>query len=165
MTFPAVDVDQAADGPHLVGMVEQVEAATKERPGEVLADAGYFSEDNVTTLQKRGMAVLIPPERVRHRTWRERSLPSAPPPEDASVAQWMSYRLKLPENRERYRKRQQAVGAGVRADQTSQRATTVSAAGVGQGGRGVATGLCGAQPAEAVPFRATAPTSKLRSWP
>jgi len=116
----AVDVDsqiivaaqlsnQAADGPHLVGMVEQVEAATKERPGEVLADAGYFSDDNVTTLQGRGMAVLIPPERVRHRAWRERSLPSAPPPEDASVAQWMSYRLTQPENRERYRKRQQSV--------------------------------------------------------
>ena len=74
----AVDVDsqiivaaqlsnQASDGPHLVGMVEQVEAVTKERPGEVLADAGYFSEDNVTTLQERGMAVLIPPDRVRHR--------------------------------------------------------------------------------------------------
>jgi hypothetical protein len=48
-------------------MVEQVEATTKEQPGEVLADAGYFSDDNVATLQERGMAVLIPPDRVRHR--------------------------------------------------------------------------------------------------
>ena len=48
----AVDVDsqiivaaqlsnQAADGPHLVEMVEQVEQATGRRPQEVLADAGY----------------------------------------------------------------------------------------------------------------------------
>ena len=116
----AVDVDsqiivaaqlsnQAADGPHLVGMVEQVEQATGERPVEVLADAGYFSEDNVTTLEERGMSVLIPPERVRHRQWRERCSPSSPPPDDASVCERMSYRLKLPKNRERYRKREQSV--------------------------------------------------------
>jgi transposase len=116
----AVDVDsqiivaaqlsnQAADGPHLVGMVGQVEEVTKKRPGEVLADAGYFSEDNVTTLEERGMSVLIPPERVRHRQWRERCTPPSPPPKDASVCEWMSYQLMSPENRERYRKREQSV--------------------------------------------------------
>lgn len=116
----AVDVDsqiivaaqlsnQAADAPHLVGMVEQVEQATGRRPQEVLADAGYFSEDNVTTLREQGMSVLIPPERVRHRQWRERCTPPSPPPKDASVSEWMSYRLKLPENKERYRKREQSV--------------------------------------------------------
>ena len=81
----------------------------KERPREVLADAGYFSDDNVTTLQERKIAVLIPPERVRHQERRECSLPSAPPSEGASVAEWMSYRLKLPENQQRYRKRDQSV--------------------------------------------------------
>ena len=116
----AVDVDsqiivaaqltnQAADGPHLVGMVEQVEQVTGSRPQEVLADAGYFSEDNVRTLEEQGMSVLIPPERVRHRQWRERCSPPSPPPKDASVSERMSYRLKLPENRERYRKREQSV--------------------------------------------------------
>jgi transposase len=116
----AVDVDtqiivaaqlsnQAADGPHLVEIVEQVRQATDRRPQEVLADAGYFSEHNVTTLQGQGISVLIPPERVRHRTWRERSSPSSPPPEDASVAQWMRYQLTLPENRERYRRREQSA--------------------------------------------------------
>ena len=117
----AVDVDsqiivaaqlsnQAADGPHLVEMVEQVEQATGKRPGEVLADAGYFSEDNVTTLRERGMSVLIPPERVRHRQWRERCTPPpSPPPKDTSVSESMIYRLKSPENRERYRKREQSV--------------------------------------------------------
>ena len=102
--------NQAADGPHLVGMVEQVEQSTGRRPQEVLADAGYFSEDNVTTLRKRGMSVLIPPERVRRRQWHERCTPpTSPPPKDASVSEWMRYRLKLPENRERYRKREQSV--------------------------------------------------------
>ena len=103
--------DQAADGPHLVGMVEQVEQTTGKRPQEILADAGYFSEDNVTTLQERGMSVLIPPERVRHRQWRECSSPpsSPPPPKDTSVSERMRYQLKMPENRERYRMRQQSV--------------------------------------------------------
>jgi transposase len=117
----AVDVDsqiivaaqlsnQAADGPHLLEMVEQVEQATGKRPREVLADAGYFSADNVTTLSERGMSVLIPPERVRRREWREPSPPpSSPPPKDATVSEQMRYRLKLPENRERYRKREQSV--------------------------------------------------------
>jgi len=117
----AVDVDsqiivaaqlsnQAADGPHLLEMVEQVEQATGKRPREILADAGYFSTDNVTTLSERGMSVLIPPERVRHREWREPSLPPlSPPAKDATVSERMRYRLKLPENRERYRKREQSV--------------------------------------------------------
>jgi len=117
----AVDVDsqiivaaqltnQAADGPHLVGMVEQVEQATGKRPREVLADAGYFSEDNVTTLEGKGISVLIPPERVRHRRWRDPSSPPVTPsPKDGSVSERMRNRLKLPENRERYRKREQSV--------------------------------------------------------
>jgi transposase len=118
----AVDVDsqiivaaqlsnQAADGPHLVGMVEQLEAVTGQRPQEVLADAGYFSKDNVTALQGRRMSVLIPPQRIRHRQWRESSVspPASPPSEDASVSEWMRYQLKLPENQERYCMRQQSV--------------------------------------------------------
>ena len=116
----AVDVDsqiivaaqlsnQAADGPHLLGMVKEVKQATGKNPQEVLADAGYFSEDNVTTLSEQGMLVLIPPERVRHRQWRERCTPPSPPPKDVSISERMSYRLKLPENRERYRRREQSV--------------------------------------------------------
>jgi len=117
----AVDVDsqiivaaqlsnQAADGPHLVGMVEQVEQATGKRPREILADAGYFSEDNVTTLEEHGMSVLIPPERVRHREWRDPSPPPLSPlPKDVAVSERMRNKLKLPENRERYRKREQSV--------------------------------------------------------
>lgn len=117
----AVDVDtqiivasqlsnQAADEPHLIEIVKQVKQVTGLQPQEVLADAGYFSEDNVTTLQDKGISVLIPPERVRHRQWRDcSSPPPSPPSEDASVAEWMRYRLRLPENRERYRRREQSA--------------------------------------------------------
>ena len=94
----------------LLYLVEQGQHATGTRPQEILADAGYFSADNVTTLSERGMSVLIPPERVRHREWRERSSPpTSPPPKDASVSERMRYKLKLPENRKRYRRRGQSV--------------------------------------------------------
>lgn len=101
--------NQAADGPHLLGMVEQVKEVTGCSPGEVLADTGYFSADNVSTLQKLDISVLIPPKRVSHQEWREQPAAVSPPPEDATVSEWMRSRLKLPENRERYRKREQSV--------------------------------------------------------
>jgi len=117
----AVDVDsqiivaagltnQAADAPHLVKLVEQVERITGKKPEEVLADAGYFSADNVTRLEGRGMSVLIPPERVKRREWREGcDPPGAPPPDDATVAEKMRHRLKMAANRERYRQRDRSV--------------------------------------------------------
>ncbi|MFC2105871.1 transposase [Candidatus Bipolaricaulota bacterium] len=42
--------DRAADGPHTVMMVEQAKQPTGKHPQEVLADASYFSGNNVTTL-------------------------------------------------------------------------------------------------------------------
>ena len=101
--------NQAADAPHLISVVQQIKENTGKVPNEVLADAGYFSARNVEELSKE-MAVLIPPDKIRHREWRQGSSPPANPPgEDASVADKMRYLLKLPENRERYRKREQSV--------------------------------------------------------
>jgi len=102
--------NQAADAPHLVRLVEQVRRITGKKPREVLADAGYFSEDNVTTLEKGGMSVLIPPERVKHRDWRAScDPPGASLPDDATVAERMKQRLKVSANRERYRQRDRSV--------------------------------------------------------
>lgn len=118
----AVDVDsqiivaadltnQAADGPHLVSLVKDVRRHCGKKPAEVLADAGYWSEENVTTLEEKRISVLIPPEKTRHRTWREGPPPAGDPPpgEDASVAERMRYRLDQPEGRARYRKRESSV--------------------------------------------------------
>jgi hypothetical protein len=76
-----------------------------------LADAGYWSEENVTVLEEKRISVLIPPEKTRHRTWREGPPPVGDPPpgEDASVAERMRYRLDQPEGRARYRKRESSV--------------------------------------------------------
>ncbi len=57
---------QAADSPHLVGMVEQVEANTGRYPEELSADAGYYSEANLKAIEDRGIEAFIPPDRVKH---------------------------------------------------------------------------------------------------
>lgn len=111
----AVDVDsqiivaadlsnQAADGPHLLPLVRDVMRTCDEKPSEVLADAGYFSEANVTALEREAISVLIPPGRIRHRAWRRESAQIVPPPgEYAAAAERMWYRLDQPDGRERYR--------------------------------------------------------------
>jgi hypothetical protein len=44
----------------LVPMVEEVERQARARPQTVLADAGFYSNENVRTLQERGMHVYLP---------------------------------------------------------------------------------------------------------
>lgn len=101
--------NQAGDVEQMAPLVEEVERVTGRRPGEVLADAGYWSEKNVRVLAQRGIACLIPPDKVRHRQWREeRSLPP-PPSSEASLREKMRYALRLPENKERYRMREKTV--------------------------------------------------------
>jgi hypothetical protein len=58
--------NQAADAPHLDTMIDQVQSNAGETPQECSADTGYFSQDNVTTLEDRGIEAFIPPERLRH---------------------------------------------------------------------------------------------------
>jgi hypothetical protein len=101
--------NQAADAPQLIPVVKQVQDNTGRVANEVLADAGYFSDKNVRQLSKE-MSVLIPPDKVRHRKWRQcSSPPSSSPSADAPIIEKMRYMLKLPGNKERYRKREQSV--------------------------------------------------------
>lgn len=45
--------NQAADAPHLLPMVEQVQQVTGRLPDQWSSDAGYFSEDNKATYSRR----------------------------------------------------------------------------------------------------------------
>jgi transposase len=63
----ACEVTQAAtDVEQFLPLVEQVEANTGQRPDAILADAGYFSEANVTAPAVQGLAVYVPPDRQAH---------------------------------------------------------------------------------------------------
>jgi len=48
------------DVPALVPLVEEVEERTGERPEKALADAGFYSNENVRTLEARGIEVYLP---------------------------------------------------------------------------------------------------------
>jgi len=102
--------NQAADAPHLTSLVEDVNRHCGRNPDEVLADAGYWSEANISKLEEKRISVLIPPEKIRHRTWQE-GIPTAGPTPgaDASLAERMRHRLNQPEERARYRKRECSV--------------------------------------------------------
>ncbi len=106
----ACDVtNEAGDVGQMAPLVEEIERTTGRRPKEVLADAGYWSEKNVQMLAQRGIEALIPPDKVRHRQWREEKEIPPPPSPEASDREKMRYALMLPENRARYRMREQTV--------------------------------------------------------
>jgi len=66
----------AADVGHLRPLLDQLEVNTGQRPGAVLADAGYFSEANLTGPHVHGIDMYVPPDRSTHTA---RSLPAPPP--------------------------------------------------------------------------------------
>jgi hypothetical protein len=76
-------------------------------PRQATADAGYFSEKNVTDPKLAGMNLLVPPDRQKH----GEPLPSAtgPPPPEATVAEQMRHKLRTPEGRAIYKMRKAVV--------------------------------------------------------
>jgi hypothetical protein len=66
---------QAADAPHLPEMLNQTIANVGAAPEKLLADPGYFSEENVKAAEALRVVALIPPDRERTGT------PSEPAPE------------------------------------------------------------------------------------
>lgn len=64
----ACDVTQAAgDVEQFVPMLEHVIGNVGQRPAQVTADAGYFSEANLTAPQCIGIECYVPPDRQSHR--------------------------------------------------------------------------------------------------
>ena len=49
-----------ADKAALLPMVEEVKGNCREQPGQVLADAGYYSNRNITPLRQQGMDASMP---------------------------------------------------------------------------------------------------------
>ncbi|HCJ10058.1 MAG TPA: IS5/IS1182 family transposase, partial [Clostridiales bacterium] len=92
---------QAADRPHLVGMVEQVEINTGRYPEELSADAGYWSGANLKALQDKGIKAFIPPDRVKHTEWRKTKSPRGRIPKNASRKYLMRRKLRTKRGRAR----------------------------------------------------------------
>jgi transposase len=105
--------NQAADAPHLIEMIEAAEAnigaaGMDENPDTLIADAGYFSEKNVTEATDAGVDVLIATGRIRHDE-RVSATPRGPIPRDATVKEKMARRLRTKAGRADYARRKAIV--------------------------------------------------------
>ena len=100
--------NQAADAPHLPALLGQVSANAGRPPRQTLADAGYYSEDNVASVRAAGSEPLIATGRLKHSD----PVPPAPRgriPKGATVKQRMARQLRTQRGRAAYARRKTIV--------------------------------------------------------
>jgi len=103
----AAITQQANDSQQLVPMIEQVEANVGRKPEAVSADAGYWSQDNVSDERVAGVDLYIATGRQKHG---EKAEPAhGPPPEDASLKQVMQHKLRTEAGHSIYKMRKAIV--------------------------------------------------------
>jgi len=100
--------NEANDKQQVEAAVEQIEANLGQRPKELSADAGYYSEDNVKTLLDAGVEALIPPDKQRHTT-KDAAAPRGRIPNDLSVADRMRRKLLTKRGKQKYSRRKEVV--------------------------------------------------------
>jgi len=106
----SVLTNQAADAPHFVPMLSQVQANTGDQPKEVTADAGYFSNANATTTVCPNAEIFVPPDRMRRgKNTGKAGPPEAVPTEDLPVSDQMRRKLRTASGREAYSWRMKTV--------------------------------------------------------
>lgn len=104
----AAEITQAAnDSQRLVPMIEQVAANVGRKPEAVSADAGYWSEDNVTHEGVAGIDLHIATGRHKHGEPIETA--TGPPPEQASVQEAMRHKLRTEAGQAIYKMRKAIV--------------------------------------------------------
>lgn len=100
--------NQAADCPALPGMLDQLQANLGRLPGQLLADAGYFSEANVAACADAHVDALIATGRFRHNE-PPAPAPRGPIPKHATVKQKMARKLATKPGRAGYARRKAIV--------------------------------------------------------
>jgi transposase len=104
----ASDVTQETnDKKQLKPMLEQVESNLGQKPEKASADAGYYSDDNVTDPDLEQVDLYIPPNRQKHGQTPEET--SGPAPADAAPIEQMRRKLKTPDGRAVYKMRKAIV--------------------------------------------------------
>lgn len=107
----AARVTQSEHDAHaLVPMVDEVERNCGQRPGRVLADSGFYSNDNVAELSGRGIDVYTPDSNLAHElNGGERATGVGRMPASDPHLLAMRDKLRTPQGRQRYRQRQSIV--------------------------------------------------------
>ncbi|HZT43059.1 MAG TPA: IS1182 family transposase [Chthonomonadaceae bacterium] len=102
--------NQAADAPHFVPMLTQVEQNTGQQPEQVAADAGYFSNENATASVCPNTELFIPPDRTRHRNHTGKvPVPDEIPTDALPISDQMRRKLSTESGREAYSWRMKTV--------------------------------------------------------
>ena len=100
--------NRSADCPEFAAVLDEITINCGQRPRQVVADAGYFSEDNVTAAHDRGVDALIATGRLKHG-----ETPAAAPrgriPNDATVKQRMARKLRTKNGRASYARRKAVI--------------------------------------------------------
>jgi transposase len=105
----AADVAQETnDKKQIEPMVDHIQHNLKKMPKHLLADAGYFSEDNISFLHQQNIKALIPPDRIRH-TEKPLAAPRGRIPKNLSLKDSMRRLLVTKRGKKLYGKRKETV--------------------------------------------------------
>lgn len=85
------------------------EAGIDEPVGTVLADTGYWSEDNATAQDMPDLLIATTKDWKQRKAARELGLTEGPPPEDASALEAMEHRLRTAEGHALYKQRSTTI--------------------------------------------------------
>ena len=91
----------AADVGHLVPVVTAIARTLRQRPRQVLADAGYCSEENLQTLVEKGIDAYIATGRQPHTEW-QAPAPRGRPPATLTRRERMARKLRTVQGRAVY---------------------------------------------------------------
>jgi hypothetical protein len=93
--------DEPNDKNRVEPAMKQMEENLGQRPKELSADAGYYSEGNVTFLEGNGVEAFIAPEKKRHKA-KDLRPPRGRIPKDLSSKDRMLRKLRTKRGKERY---------------------------------------------------------------
>lgn len=100
---------QINDKQQLVTMLEEVEKNTGEKPAKASADAGYFSQAQITDNKLQGIDLYVAPERLRHGEKIEEVGDDAPPSAQPTLIEQMREKLKTAQGHAVYKMRKAIV--------------------------------------------------------
>lgn len=100
--------NRSADCPEFVALLDDITANCETPPGQVVADAGYFSEDNVVAADQREVDVLIATGRLKHHE-KPPAVPRGRIPKDATLKERMARKLRTKPGRAGYARRKAII--------------------------------------------------------
>jgi transposase len=103
----AAVTQEANDKKPWVPMLKEVKVQMGSPPQQATADAGYFSEPNVTDAQLQGIDLFVAPDRQKH--GEKPPSTTGPPPPEASVTEQMRHKLRTAEGQAVYKLRKAVV--------------------------------------------------------